>query len=355
VRRRRVLLLLAIPVLLATLEGAARVLASRDSRFNVFIGGSREFDPVRGQRLKRSYVAGEIHTSSLGTLGRDFEPGRPASVYRIVVLGDSCSFMPPARPYPLVLEELLRRRLGRPSVEVVNASCPGYDSFQARAWYEDEIDAWDHDALIIYVGWNDLAQYNPDGLAYKLEERGYLPEPTPIQRALIGSYLLRSLYVVGGYLERRGAVSHEPLSAEEERRYAAFRPERYEENLNAIVARARRRGRPVFLLGLAGLIREGATAEEEARMDFPRGMGKSVAKLVAVKSAYRAAQARVPGATLVDLEPLFATEEERRSFTDRVHWDARGAERVAARLLDAVAPVVTAPGEGSHQPGPRPR
>jgi lysophospholipase L1-like esterase len=291
--------------------------------------------------LKRSYSSGEIRTSALGTLGRDFTPARPASTYRVVVLGDSCAFMPPAHPWPAVLEEELRARLKRDSVEVINASCPGYDSFQARSWYEDEVDGWEHDALVVSIGWNDVAQYHPDGLAYKLEEKGYLEEPSLFARAVSASYLLRSLYVVEGWWEKRGPVSHEPLSADEKARYESFRPVRYEENLRAIVARARARQRPVFLLGLAGLIHEGATSDEEARMNFPRGMAKKIARFVAVKDAYRAAATRVEGTTLVDLEPLFADEAARRSFLDRVHLDARGAERVGARVAEAVAPVVT--------------
>src|SRR5581483_11629428 len=139
-------------------------LASKDSRFSVSIGGSREFDPRRGQRLKRSYRSGEIHTSSLGTLGRDFSPARAPGSFRVVVLGDSCAFMPPARPWPSVLEERLRARLGRDSIEVVDAACPGYDSSQARSWYEDEVSAWEHDALVIAVGWNDVAQFHPAAL-----------------------------------------------------------------------------------------------------------------------------------------------------------------------------------------------
>lgn len=338
-RRRRVLLLLAPLLVLLALEVVARVLASRDSRFNVFIGGSREFDAHRGQRLKRSYRSGEIRTSSLGTLGRDFTPAKARGTYRIVVLGDSCSFMPPARPWPAVLEERLH------GVEVIDAACPGYDSSQARSWYEDEIAAgWEHDALVVYVGWNDLAQFHPDGLSFKLEERGYLEEPDRLQRAVSASYLLRSLYVVQGHVEKRGAVDRSALTEEERRRYDAFRPVHYESNLAAIARRALVAGRPVFVLGMAGLIREGATADEEARMNFPRGMGKKVAKLLATESAYRAVQARVRGTTFVDLEPLFADSEGRASFTDRCHFDARGAERVGARVAEAIAPLVSASG-----------
>jgi lysophospholipase L1-like esterase len=247
--------------------------------------------------------------------------------------------MPPARPWPAVLEERLRAT--HPGVEVIDAACPGYDSSQARSWYEDEIDGWEHDALVVYIGWNDVAQLHPDGLAFKLEEHGYLAEPSLLQRAVSASYLLRSFYVVQGFWEKRGEVDRSPLSGDEKVRYEGFRPVHYEENLAAIASRALASGRPVFVLGLAGLIHEGASADEEARMNFPRGMGKKIARLVAVERAYRAAQARVRGATFVDLEPLFADEESRRSFTDRCHFDARGAERIGARVADAVAPLVS--------------
>ena len=228
-------------LLLGALEVAARVLASRDSRFNVFIGGSREFDPRRGQRLKRGYRSGEIHTSWL----RDPRARLHA--------GEASGHLPRRRPRELVLlhaagapvargprgaasrEARLDLRGAAPagppqapynSVEVVNAACPGYDSSQARSSYEDEIaPGWEHDALVVYVGWNDLAPVH--ARRPRLQARGArLPRGAEnlLQRAVSASYLLRSFYVVQGYLEKRGAVrARTPLDAEEERRAGLLR------------------------------------------------------------------------------------------------------------------------------------
>ncbi|MCR9211357.1 MAG: SGNH/GDSL hydrolase family protein, partial [bacterium] len=51
-------------------------------------------------------------------------------VYRIGVIGDSCSFLG-EKVYPARFADLLRESTGR-EIEVANASCPGYTSFQGE-------------------------------------------------------------------------------------------------------------------------------------------------------------------------------------------------------------------------------
>ena len=64
------------------------------------------------------------------------------------------------------------------NIDVMNASCPGYDSNMAKRWYEKEIDAYEHHILIIFLGWNDMGQYGPEGLPYKLRDTGCLKRPS---------------------------------------------------------------------------------------------------------------------------------------------------------------------------------
>jgi lysophospholipase L1-like esterase len=222
---------------------------------------------------------------------------------------------------------------------VINASVPGYGTYQASRWYTREVDGYEHDVLIIYLGWNDIAQFNPDGLAFKLNDQGYLPQPNLFQKAIIGSYVLRSLYVLAGYWERSKPVSQEALSASDERRYREFYPSHYEELLRNTIALARSRGRHVLLLNFASLISDDPTAEELARMHFPRGMRKSLPKYRLLMAAYLSALekvARETDTTLVDIAAAFDTPERRKTFSDSVHYDRDGSERIAALVADAL-------------------
>ena len=73
-------------------------------------------------------------------------------LYRIAVLGDSCSFLG-IDLFPNHLASLIQAHRGR-AVDVVNASSPGYTSFQglrrlSTLW------KWKPDLVIVNFGWND--------------------------------------------------------------------------------------------------------------------------------------------------------------------------------------------------------
>ncbi len=77
---------------------------------------------------------------------------KPNGVYRIAVIGDSCSFLG-QELYPEKLARLLESDIPQ-RVEVVNASCPGYTTFQGLRRLED-VWKWQPDLLLVYFGWND--------------------------------------------------------------------------------------------------------------------------------------------------------------------------------------------------------
>jgi lysophospholipase L1-like esterase len=77
---------------------------------------------------------------------------KPPGAYRVGVIGDSCSFLG-QRLYPERFAELAEQDLARP-VEVINASCPGYTSFQGLRRLDD-VWPWKPDLLVAYFGWND--------------------------------------------------------------------------------------------------------------------------------------------------------------------------------------------------------
>jgi hypothetical protein len=77
---------------------------------------------------------------------------KPPNGYRIAVLGDSCSFLGRELYVNRFAKLLAEHDLS--GVDVVNASCPGYSSFQGARRVE-EVMAWRPDLLIVYFGWND--------------------------------------------------------------------------------------------------------------------------------------------------------------------------------------------------------
>jgi lysophospholipase L1-like esterase len=251
--------------------------------------------------------------------------------------------MPDVRNYPRVLEELLRKKFPDRPMEVINASVPGYASHQARRWYAREVDGYEHDMLLIYLGWNDMGQYNPDGLVYKLEDRGYLKEPSLVDRAIINCYLLRSLYVVQGYQERSRPVSLEPLSSADETRYQEFYPTHFEENVTSVIELAKSRGRQVFALNYASLLSGTPNDDELARMHFPRGAGKSLSKYRLLLASYDKALTKATAQTqtpIIDIASKFPTAESRQVFTDTMHFNEAGAEVIAQRVMEEILPHI---------------
>src|ERR1043166_3861652 len=290
-------ILLGIVLLLLLGELTVRFFGGRDSTFDVRLGIEKELDPYRRTKLKKNFVSADIRTNSRGFLGPEFDVKKSPGSYRIVVLGDSTAFVPPRRPYPRALEDLLRKAIPNRQIDVINACCSGYDSGQARVWYEREIDAIDHDMLIIYLGWNDMGQYNPDGLVYRLQETGYLKQPSLLQRAILHVYLLRSLYALQSLWGRRGDVSLEPLSPEDAKKYGEFYPSHFENNLRAVIDLAKSRGRTVRILNFAGLIVAHPTPEELKLIHFPRGLSKQLPKYQALLGDYRKALSTVAETT----------------------------------------------------------
>jgi lysophospholipase L1-like esterase len=344
-RKWKLYMLVTIILLLIGGEIAVRLFAGENSRFNIFIGDIKEFDPELQVRLKRNYQRADMSINSRGFLGPEFDAEKAPGGFRVVTLGDSCSFTPVRANYPRALEQRLREAYPSRPMEVINASVPGYSAFQGRRWYEREVDGYEHDAVVIYLGWNDMGQFNPDGLAFKLDEAGYLPQPNFVQRALSHCYLLRALYVPIGSWERSRPVSQDPLTDEDLDRYTQFYPDHYEKHLRDVINLAKSRGRSVLLLNFATLINDSPTEDELARMHFPRGMGKSLPKAQMLMNAYRTALAKVSQQTqtpIVDIAALFPTPKERVDFTDSGHFNVAAAKRIADRVFQDLKPIVDA-------------
>jgi len=97
-----------------------------------------------------------FRVNSLGFKGPEIAIPKPQGTFRILTIGDSCTFLPVADQigYPRILESRLRQfTSGSIKVEVVNVGVPGYniESVQKRL---DEFLKVEPDLITIYIGWN---------------------------------------------------------------------------------------------------------------------------------------------------------------------------------------------------------
>lgn len=114
-----------------------------------------QYDPV----LFWKPIADTLLTNSQGFRGKKgCNIIKRENTIRIAFIGDSCTFL--GNPvYPELLEEMLAKKLPNKKFELINASTPGYSSFQGKKLLASLL-KYDPDMVVIYFGWNDhwLAQ-----------------------------------------------------------------------------------------------------------------------------------------------------------------------------------------------------
>ncbi|MEQ1852337.1 MAG: GDSL-type esterase/lipase family protein [Chthoniobacteraceae bacterium] len=181
--------LLTVPVLVGIAEIAVRVFSDRMDPLAVFVTspqlrsdtqgettrGMFEFDPLLCWRLKPNLRGIWWDFTPVSTNARHLRMDREVGAKkatRIVILGDSVTFgyrVPTAhdatkphefeaseKPYPALLEELLRKKAPGRTFEILPLACPGYTSWQGLAWLKRDIAELKPDFVIACFGWNDV-------------------------------------------------------------------------------------------------------------------------------------------------------------------------------------------------------
>ena len=134
--------------------------------------------------------------NAAGFRGPEFTAKRPG-VYRILALGDSCTFgvAPPSLghlikfPYPRLLEKMIELKHGPDRVEVLNAGSPGYNSFQGLMLLRTRLRHLDPDLITVRFGWNDLLMSDASGPPSMFHE-----SDNPIARGLKNILLRTAIY-----------------------------------------------------------------------------------------------------------------------------------------------------------------
>ena len=276
-----------------------------------------------------------IRINSKGFVGVEFDDVKPAGIYRVFAVGDSCTF---AGDWDVSYSAFLERMLnvGGRRFEVINAGIEGYNSEYALGRIRDDILKYGPDLVTIYIGWNDLMKMSPNNMSSS-------GRVTWLGAALNHSYLYKGLSKVM-FADIRPILMPPGLSREEPEFHVFdhFVPLTYEENVSAMVALLRERNvrvllptRPTVLT--RNMSSEGLKAQHVFFPYFPEAY--SVPRLLSLHTAYNnslrrlAARLQVP---IVDLDEVFDRRDKRTLFWDTMHPSKEGHELIAAALAPRV-------------------
>ncbi len=177
-RKRIVFGCIPVLVLLLAMEAGVRVLRlDRDCSNGYSQSPLWACDPILTFQLKPDLVVRGKPLNRAGFRSREFTR-KPPGVFRVLSLGDSCTYGIIAtqvfeyipEPYPQRLERLVAERAGAGRLEVLNAGVAGYNSFQGVMLLRTKLRGLEPDLITVRYGWNDHFMSAMDSGTYAYRE-----------------------------------------------------------------------------------------------------------------------------------------------------------------------------------------
>jgi lysophospholipase L1-like esterase len=251
---------------------------------------------------------------------------RPGTL-RIVCLGDSVTFgyrvplvFPDApdqwdrtdAPYPGRLERILRKRFPGRDVEVIALAVPGYSTHQGLLLLERWIGRLAPDVVVICFGFNDVSlKHWPDEVVMSRDRLD-----TALRAVLSSSQAL--LHAWRWWTSRPDPEAPPPPAPQ-----PRVSPERYLDNVTAMVDLARAHGARVLVVGPVYRDREEAPHEAQRIALYRHLLQQAMQAL---------------GVPFVKIDEL--TEDgwpaNEALFGERIHPSSSGHQRMAERVADAL-------------------
>jgi hypothetical protein len=254
--------------------------------------------------------------NSYGFEGPQVTRPKPAGAYRIVFLGNSCTY----QGHPKMVELILRQ--SRPEVECLNFANPGYSSYQGRVIARDDLRGLEPDLLVVSYGWNDrwLAYGSPD-------ETKKIVVPTWEGPGVVSSLYSRwrGLQLCRKALSPLLGGTNEPLDV------SRVPLDRFAGNLDAIAAVADSIGAPVIFATEPSSHPTAGVPDDIVRSKC----AKSKEAALELFGEYNDATRRVAGGGrnrhLVDLDALITPRPDVRELfmDDGIHYSKSGMGVVA--------------------------
>jgi lysophospholipase L1-like esterase len=277
----------------------------------------------------------EFRINSRGFVGPEFDVLPSAGVYRVIAVGDSCTFGSGfwELAYPSMLERRLNTAAAAMRFEVINAGIEGYNSTFALERIRDELLRYRPRLVTIYIGWNDLMKTDPQNTS-RADAHPWLAQ------LLDRSYLVKA-YKKLLFVNLRPLLGAPSIAdgASDAHAFDAFVPIRYRANLEEMIRLLRRHDVEVLLVTLPTVVHPGMRHDElrRANVFFPYFAGAyGVARLVSLVHAYNRTVVDVgrrEGVDVVDLAAVFEAIENRTPyFWDTMHPNGHGHALIAETL-----------------------
>lgn len=252
--------------------------------------------------------------NSRGLVGPEFSDAKPADVFRIVCIGDSCTHFGPDT-YPEMLQALLDAAApGR--FEVINAGCIGYSSWQGLTLLREQVSDWSPDLVTVYFGWNDhwLARGYRDSQQL-LQTRNPAPFLEPLEQLRVVQFM-------------RWNAGHFSAPTSPEPR---VRPDEYRDNLRAMHQVCMDLTADIWYLTAPHAFDYGIPAYL-----LSSGEVADPSSLISLHDSYNDVVRRVAKdlkADCLDLDRIFSRPDKQALFVeDHIHLSEAG-RRLVAKLL----------------------
>lgn len=263
-----------------------------------------------------------------GFVGPEIPRTRQPGVLRIATVGDSCTQWGEP-PYPAMLQVLLQEKLDRP-VEVLNAGVIRYSTEQGLRRLEKDVLPYRPDIVTIYFGWND------HWTSEQRTDAALLADAVPhTVRWLRRLQFLRTVQAIGFGADLLYATLRN--QAELRREYVLrVPPERYLENLRAMIQLVRAQGgEPILITAPTGATGNVVHWEGTLQGFSQLGFESHTALHDHYVSLTRQAAAD-EGVTLLDMRA--ALEGEVGLYRDdQIHLTQMGHRRLAEELAKVIA------------------
>lgn len=253
--KKKISLTVLIFVLFLTfIEASLRTIAYLNKK--VLFSALTIDDSVLDWRLMPNYKDEKkgIYINSLGFRGKEFGKKKEKGVFRIIALGDSCTFGVGAEgtTYPEVLEEKINA-INHTKYQVINAGVPGHTSSQTLLYMQHELLNYRPDLILLYTGWNNIWTYkNPAA------NTAYSPVVRKISRILSKSL---SFTLLRNYIVNPLIRSKIPITEKASKKYFVFENEFkekatiFKKDISEIIQLAKTNNCRVILLTLPTVIR----------------------------------------------------------------------------------------------------
>ncbi len=338
-QRRLSAILLGVAIAFAVMEIGGRIWlfgfapTSQFSQYAPLAEVPERYRLYRGHQYL-SYCLNEAYRSrdglnrhnSVGYRGDEIERTKPAGVYRILCLGGSTTYETAIADYrlsfPDQMERILREEHGATQVEVINAGCGGWSSWESLIDLQFRGLSLDPDLVVVYCGTNDVHPRLVPPEAYRRDNSGFRRAWQPDTGLLEHSLVLRRLGILFGWSSKNSVGSLTEVDhphVDEGANLAANPPTHFADNLEDMVAVCRHHGVDIMLATWAWC---GAKDDYAARPYYQRGFQESndVVREVAERN----------GVGLFDFVTVMPTDPT--YWSDGRHVNEEGA-RVKAELF----------------------